>query len=109
MSAVMKMLPQETQRQANAIRVFTARGDSMQGTFDDGDPVQVDTRVKCFVGDGMYLFRWNGQVQIRRLQFIGKNAVRILSMHPGYPPVISSLEDIEIGGLALAAWTCVHF
>lgn len=92
-----------------AIRVITGRGDSMRGQYNDGDLVFVDARIKQFLGDSAYCYRWNGQVQIKRLQLVGKNIVRILSENPKYPPIDASLEEIEIGGRALAAWTLHEF
>lgn len=65
--------------------------------------------VKAFIGDSAYCFRWNGRVQIKRLQLIGKDRVRILSANPDYPPVDVLLADIEIGGRAVAAWTLTEF
>lgn len=53
---------------SDALRVVTAHGDSMRGAFAAGDPVQVDTLLRCFIGDAVYPLRWNGCVQIKRLQ-----------------------------------------
>lgn len=90
---------------AAAVRVITGRGPSMRGVFDDGDLVFLDARVKEFVGDSAYCFRWNGFVYVKRLQMIGKGRVRIVSANPDYPPVDAPLSELEIGGRALAAWT----
>lgn len=91
------------------IRVITGRGDSMRGQYNDGDLVFVDSSVKTFVGDSAYCYRWNGQVQIKRLQLIGPGRVRILSKNPDYPPIDAALADLEIGGRAVAAWTLQEF
>jgi phage repressor protein C with HTH and peptisase S24 domain len=92
-----------------AIRVITGRGDSMRGQYSDGDLVFVDARIKQFLGDSAYCYRWNGQVQIKRLQLVGRGLVRILSENPKYPPIEAPLEELEIGGRALAAWTLHEF
>ncbi len=94
---------------AQAIRVITGRGDSMRGQYNDGDLVFVDSRVKRFDADSAYCYRWNGRVQIKRLQLVGKGIVRILSENPKYPPIDVSLDELEIGGRALAAWTLTEF
>jgi phage repressor protein C with HTH and peptisase S24 domain/DNA-binding transcriptional regulator YdaS (Cro superfamily) len=94
---------------AEAIRVITGRGDSMRGQYNDGDLVFVDSRVKRFDADAAYCYRWNGRVQIKRLQLIGKGQVRILSENPKYPPIDVAIEELEIGGRALAAWTLTEF
>jgi len=90
---------------SSAVRVITGRGPSMRGVFDDGDLVFLDSRVKEFVGDSAYCFRWNGLVYVKRLQMIGKGRVRIVSANPDYPPVDAPLNELEIGGRAIAAWT----
>lgn len=92
-----------------AVRVITGRGDSMRGQFDDGDLVFVDASVKAFNADSAYVFRWGGRVQIKRLQFIGSNRVRIISKNPEYPAIDVAIEELEIGGRALAAWTLREF
>lgn len=91
------------------VRVITGRGDSMRGQYNDGDLIFMDGRVKRFVGDSAYCFRLHGQVQIKRLQMVGRNLVRVLSANSAYPPLDVALEDVEIGGRALAAWTLTEF
>lgn len=92
-----------------AVRVITGRGDSMRGQFDDGDLVFVDASVKAFDADSAYVFRWGGRVQIKRLQFIGSNRVRIISKNLEYPAIDVAIDELEIGGRALAAWTLKEF
>lgn len=92
-----------------AIRVITGRGQSMRGLYNDGDLVFVDSRIKEFDADAAYVFRWHGRVQIKRLQLIGRDIVRILSANPDFPPVDVPLGEVEIGGRALAAWTFREF
>ncbi|MET3654053.1 LexA family transcriptional regulator [Dyella japonica] len=91
------------------VRVITGRGDSMRGQYDDGDLVFVDSRTRQFEADAAYVYRWNGRVQIKRLQLVGKDLVRILSKNSEYPPIDVPLGDLEIGGRALAAWTLKEF
>lgn len=94
---------------SEAVRVITGRGDSMRWQYSDGDLVFVDSRVKQFVGDSAYCYRWNGVVQIKRLQLIGHGRVRIISKNSDYLPIDVAIEDLEIGGRALAAWTLTEF
>jgi len=91
------------------IRVITGRGDSMKGQYNDGDLIFLDTRIKTFDQDSAYCFRWEGRVLVKRLQFVGRNTLRILSKNPDYPSIDAPLDDIEIGGRALAAWTLNEF
>lgn len=92
-----------------SIRVITGRGDSMRGQYNDGDLVFVDSRIRSFNADSAYVYRWNGQVQIKRLQLIGGGRVRILSKNPDYPSIDVGIDELEIGGRALAAWTLKEF
>jgi phage repressor protein C with HTH and peptisase S24 domain len=92
-----------------AIRVITGRGDSMRGQYNDGDLIFIDTRVKTFDQDSAYCFRWEGRVLVKRLQFVGRNMLRILSKNPDYPSIDAPIDDIEIGGRAIAAWTLQEF
>jgi phage repressor protein C with HTH and peptisase S24 domain len=90
------------------VRVITGRGQSMRGTYNDGDLVFVDSRVKAFVDDAAYVFRYGGRVQIKRLQWLG-GKLRIVSSNPEFPAVEVAPEELEIGGLAIAAWTLREF
>lgn len=92
-----------------AIRVITGRGDSMKGQYNDGDLIFIDTRVKAFDQDSAYCFRWEGRVLVKRLQFVGRGMLRILSKNADYPAIDAPIDDIEIGGRALAAWTLKEF
>jgi len=91
------------------IRVITGRGDSMKGQYNDGDLIFLDTRIRTFDQDSAYCFRWEGRVLVKRLQFVGRNTLRILSKNPDYPAIDAPLDEIEIGGRALAAWTLKDF
>ena len=93
----------------SAVRVITGRGQSMRGTYNDGDLIFIDSRVKQFDSDAAYCYRWEGKVHIKRLQQIGKGKVRIISANPEWPAIEVKLADLEIGGMALAAWTLVEF
>jgi phage repressor protein C with HTH and peptisase S24 domain len=93
----------------DVIRVITGRGDSMKGQYNDGDLIFLDTRIKTFDQDSAYCFRWEGRVLVKRLQFVGRGMLRILSKNPDYPAIDAPLDDIEIGGRALAAWTLREF
>jgi phage repressor protein C with HTH and peptisase S24 domain len=92
-----------------AVRVITGRGQSMRGTYNDGDLIFLDSRIKQFDADAAYCYRWHGKVHIKRLQQIGAGLVRIISANPEWPAVEVALAELEIGGMALAAWTLKEF
>ncbi|GAA0907563.1 hypothetical protein GCM10009552_15660 [Rothia nasimurium] len=91
-----------------AVRVITGRGQSMRGMYDDGDLIFIDSRVKQFVDDAAYVFRFGGRVQVKRLQWRG-DKLRILSANPAFEPLDVDKSELEIGGMALAAWTLKEF
>lgn len=93
----------------DAVHVITGRGQSMRGTYNDGDLIFLDARVKRFIADAAYCYRRDGQVHIKRLQDIGTGKVRILSANPAWAPLDVQLSELEIGGMALAAWTFTEF
>lgn len=49
------------------IAVITGKGDSMETTFHDGDVLFVDTGIKNFVTNGVYVFSVNHNLFIKRL------------------------------------------
>lgn len=49
------------------IAVITGKGDSMETTFHDGDVLFVDTGIKNFVTNGVYVFSVNNNLFIKRL------------------------------------------
>jgi len=65
-------------RPAQAIKVITVNGDSMEGTIDPGDFVFVDTTISHFEGDGIYVFIFGKTIHIKRLQ-MQKSSLIVLS------------------------------
>ncbi|ELV2782359.1 helix-turn-helix transcriptional regulator [Enterobacter cloacae] len=65
------------------VRLINVRGDSMQGTIEPGDLIFVDVRVNYFDGDGIYVFDFNGDTFVKRLQKV-KNALFVISDNPKY-------------------------
>lgn len=68
-------------------------GDSMNDTLKDGDRVLVDrAQVKP---DGVFLFRMDDELRIKRLQRAAGGALRILSDNPRYSPELVRPEDMS--------------
>jgi phage repressor protein C with HTH and peptisase S24 domain len=65
------------------VSLVNARGDGMQGTIEPGDLVFIDKGVKFFDGDGIYLFIYNDDFYIKRLQKI-KSEILVISDNPRY-------------------------
>ena len=77
------------------IQVITARGDSMQGTIEDGDVLFVDTSVRWFEGEG------------KRLQASVGGGLLVISDNPRYRTETvegDKLEKLTICGRVRGAW-----
>lgn len=67
----------------NSVKLINVRGDSMQGTIEPGDLIFVDVRVNYFDGDGIYVFDFNGDTYVKRLQKV-KSELYVISDNPKY-------------------------
>jgi len=91
----------------NAVRVITARGDSMTGDISDGDILFVDSRVQDFDTDSIYVMNWQGRPLVKRLQLRRDGSVLIRSTNPAYEPEVvpaGEIDQLFISGRVLAAW-----
>ncbi len=68
MSFAERYLRDELHVNPSEVFLMRAKGDSMYPTLKDGSLMMVK-RVHDFSGDGVYVFRVNGQVMVKRLQF----------------------------------------
>ena len=78
------------------LAIITGFGDSMLGTFSDGDPLMVDRGVNSMDKDGIYVFSVDGAAHIKRLQRIGGSRVKVISDNPTYDRWEADLADIMI-------------
>lgn len=80
----------------NPINVFLmpVKGDSMYPTLKNGALVMVN-RVEQFTGDGVYVFRFDGQLMVKRLQF-SKHGLTVVSDNSTYKEW--ELSKTEISG-----------
>lgn len=95
-----------------AVRVITARGDSMTGDIGDGDVLFVDSRVQEFDTDAIYVMNWQGRPLVKRLQMRRDGSVLIRSTNPAYEPEIvpaGEVDQLFISGRVLAAWVFRKF
>ncbi|WP_135459065.1 S24 family peptidase [Vibrio echinoideorum] len=68
MSFAERYLRDELHVNPSEVFLMRAKGDSMYPTLKDGSLMMVK-RLNDFSGDGVYVFRVNGQVMVKRLQF----------------------------------------
>ena len=65
------------------LNITNIKVDNMSGTLEPGDLVFVDTSIKKYDGDGIYLFVFSNHLHLKRLQMVG-NILMVISDNPKY-------------------------
>ena len=86
------------------LKMVTGWGQSMAPTIKHRDPLLVDVSVREFLGDGIYMFSWEGHLYIKRLQWLGDEQITMLSDTPRHPPQTIRAEDTYIQARVLLVW-----
>lgn len=89
------------------LAIITGDGDSMSGTFADGDALLVDRGITEVKTDAIYVFTLDGDLYIKRLQRLTGGQLRMISDNPIYPPITideSMIERMHIQARVLLAW-----
>ena len=89
------------------IRVITGYGDSMQGTYEDGDPLFVDVGITELKVDATYCFALNDEFYVKRLQRLPNGSIKIKSDNPHYDDILIPAPEranLRIIGRVLGAW-----
>ncbi|POG01158.1 repressor [Pseudomonas putida] len=89
------------------LAIITGDGDSMSGTFADGDALLVDRGISEVRTDAIYVFTLDGDLYIKRLQRLTGGLLRMISDNPIYPPITideSMIERMHIQARVLLAW-----
>lgn len=86
------------------LKVVTGWGQSMTPTIKHGDPLLVDISIREFIGDGIYLFSYQGFEYIKRLQMKGKNKFKMISDNKKHPPEDIWQEETYIQARVLLVW-----
>lgn len=90
------------------LAIITGDGDSMSGTFADGDALLVDRGITEVKTDAIYVFTLDGDLYIKRLQRLTGGQLRMISDNPIYPPITideSMIDRMHIQARVLLAWT----
>lgn len=82
-------------RPESSVKLINVRGDSMEGTIEPGDLIFVDIAVSCFDGDGIYVFDYNGDMFVKRLQKV-KSELIVISDNPRYREWTISAEEMDM-------------
>lgn len=89
------------------LAVITGYGDSMEGTFSDGDLLLVDRGITDIKIDAVYVLALKDELYIKRLQRRPDGVLLMLSDNEKYQPYEirnGELEQFEVLGRVLLAW-----
>ncbi|RXJ70669.1 hypothetical protein CS022_22655 [Veronia nyctiphanis] len=90
------------------LAMITGYGDSMEGTFNHGDMLFVDTGVDDFIMDAVYVLDLNGQLYIKRLQMRPDGVLLMISDNPKYQPYEINPEEkttLRVLGRVVGCWS----
>ncbi|MCP1419920.1 transcriptional regulator with XRE-family HTH domain [Pseudomonas laurylsulfativorans] len=86
------------------LKMVTGWGQSMAPTIKHRDPLLVDISIREFVGDGIYMFSWEGHLYIKRLQWVGDNQIKMISDNSMHPPQTIRANETFIQARVLLVW-----
>lgn len=89
------------------LAIITGFGDSMEGTFSDGDILLIDLGVTEIKIDAVYVLSLNDQLYIKRLQRRPDGSLLMISDNRRYDPYLitnSERESCRVLGRVLLAW-----
>ncbi|WP_299142155.1 S24 family peptidase [uncultured Vibrio sp.] len=74
-------------------RLLHVQGDSMIPTLQDGSLIAIES-IDNFINDGIYVFNWDEELFIKRLQRI-KEGVRVMSDNNKYEPWEITKDEMQ--------------
>ena len=86
------------------LKMVTGWGQSMAPTIKHRDPLLVDISIREFVGDGIYMFIWEGHLYIKRLQWVGDDQINMISDNTRHPPQTIRADETYIQARVLLVW-----
>ena len=86
------------------LKMVTGWGQSMAPTIRHRDPLLVDISIREFVGDGIYMFSWEGHLYIKRLQWVGDDQIKMISDNDRHPPQTIRADETFIQARVLLVW-----
>lgn len=89
-----------------ALRFIHGYGDSMKGTFNDGDILLVDTGIRLVDIDGVYVLCAHDRLFIKRVRQRWDGKFEISSDNPGIKTsdLLDGSEELDVRGRVLWAW-----
>lgn len=90
----------------SALRFIHGYGDSMKGTFNDGDILLVDTGVQIVDIDGVYVLQAHDRLFIKRVRQRWDGKFEISSDNPGIKTsdLLDGRSELDVRGRVLWAW-----
>ena len=93
----------------NRIKIISCKGDSMTPTIRPGDIVFVDTSIRAFMAEGIYVLAWQNNLLIKRLRALFDNRLAIQSdnktdYETEYVPA-EQADQLAICGKVVGWWT----
>ena len=85
----------------NALRLINVEGDSMRPTFVRGDYVIVDTSIKAFTIEGIYLVKIRGQMFIKKINKQLDGGFSLTNDNSTYPPInipLTNAHEVQFIG-----------
>jgi len=89
------------------LAIIVGDGDSMDGTFRNGDALLVDRGITEIRTDAIYVFTLDGELFIKRLQRLAGGSLRMISDNPVYPAIMIEddiIERVHIQARVLLVW-----
>jgi phage repressor protein C with HTH and peptisase S24 domain len=89
------------------LAIIDGDGDSMEGTFRNGDALLVDRGITEIRTDAIYVFTLDGELFIKRLQRLTGGSLRMISDNPVYPAIMiegDMLAKVHIQARVLLVW-----
>ncbi len=89
------------------LAIITGDGDSMEGTFRNGDSLLVDRGITEIKTDAIYVFTLDGELFIKRLQRMTKGSLLMISDNKAYESITlegADLEKVHIQARVLLVW-----
>lgn len=78
-----------------SIVLIRARGDSMEPNIRDGDLLLIDHNQIHDRTDAIYLVLLEGRLMVKRVQFLLKGKVKLISDNSAYEPLMVNLADLD--------------
>lgn len=91
----------------NNLAIITGRGDSMEGTYVDGDLLLVDRGVNDLKMDAVYVMAIDGELYIKRVQRQPGGMIMMISDNPRYQPITikpNELESFKVLARVILVW-----